>query len=95
MNKSLSTVLLLTKEAFLEELSMSERSKNPFKSPDSDYIYQDVNDHFETFLNFDKAVASFLVYEYARNIILLKDNNIHVVLNRHLISALFFKCLSK
>ena len=49
MNKSLSTVLLLSKEAFLEELSMSERSKNPFKSPDSDYIYQDVNDHFETF----------------------------------------------
>ena len=54
-----------------------------------------MNDNFETYLNFDKAVASFLVYEYARNIILLKDNNIHVVLNRHLISALFFKCLSK
>ena len=57
MNKSLSTVLLLSKEASLEELTMSERSKNPFKSPDSDYIYQDVNDHFETFLNFDKAVV--------------------------------------
>ena len=95
MNKSLSAVLLLSKEASLEELTMSEKSKNPFKSPDSDYICQYMNDHFETYLNFDKAVASFLVYEYARNIILLKDNNKHVVLNRHLISALFFKCLSK